>query len=500
MAQTAPAVTTLTSYVGGQWTELEASGTLAVNDPATGETIAQVPLTTAEGVDRAVKVAHAAFPSWRATAPINRARFMFKLKELMERRFDDLARTITREHGKTIDDARGEVRRAIENVEVASGIPSLMMGYGLEDGAASGIDEEVVRTPLGVFAAVCPFNFPAMVPFWFWPYAVACGDTYIVKPSEQVPTSMALVAELVHEIGLPPGVFNVVHGDRQTVDALLDHPLVRGVSFVGSTPVAKHIYARGAERGKRVQAQGGAKNVLVVMPDAQVEKTVDNIIGSGFGAAGQRCLANSIVVTVGQARERVLPALREAAQALRVGNGLEVGVQMGPVVSEKAKQRILGYIEEGEKAGARLTVDGRKVAAASGPGCFVGPTIFEDVRPDMKIAQDEIFGPVLSVIHVETLDEAIDLIEKSPYGNAASIFTSSGGAAREFRYRVPTGNVGINVGVAAPMAYFPFSGAKESFFGTLHGQGRDAIDFFTERKVVITRWFETGRAAGHHGF
>jgi malonate-semialdehyde dehydrogenase (acetylating)/methylmalonate-semialdehyde dehydrogenase len=498
MAQTA--TDTLKSYVGGAWIDLEASGSQPVTNPATGETIAHVPLTTAPGVDRAVKVAQEAFPAWRATAPINRARFMFTLKELMERRYDDLARVITREHGKTLDDARGEVRRAIENVEVAAGIPSLMMGYGLEDGAATGIDEEVVRTPLGVFAAVCPFNFPAMVPFWFWPYAVACGDTYIVKPSEQVPMSMAFVAEMVDEVKMPKGVFNVVHGNAQTVDALLDHPLVRGISFVGSTPVARHIYARGAERGKRIQAQGGAKNMLVVMPDANVEKTVDNIVGSAFGAAGQRCLANSILITVGEARERVMPPLRQAASSIKVGNGLEAGVGMGPVISERARDRIAGYIERGEKGGARLTVDGRTVPAAAGPGCFVGPTIFEDVTPEMELARDEIFGPVLSVIHVDTLDDAIALIEQSPYGNAASIFTQSGGAAREFRYRVPTGNVGINVGVAAPMAYFPFSGAKESFFGTLHGQGRDAIDFFTEKKVVITRWFDDPRVAGHHGF
>jgi malonate-semialdehyde dehydrogenase (acetylating)/methylmalonate-semialdehyde dehydrogenase len=500
MAQAAEAVKTLKHYVGGGWVELDSSGSLDVTNPATGQVIGAVPLASPAGIDRAVRVAQDAFPAWRATPPLLRARPFFKLKEIMEARFDELARTITSEHGKTLDDARGEVRRAIENVETVCGIPTLMMGYGLEDGAAAGIDEEVVRQPLGVFAAVCPFNFPAMVPFWFWPYAVACGDTYVVKPSEQVPMSMALVADMVDQIGLPKGVFNVVHGDRAAVEALLDHPLVRGVSFVGSTPVARAVYARGAASGKRVQAQGGAKNMLVVMPDANVEKTVDNIVGSSFGAAGQRCLANSILVTVGAARERVLPALREAVARIKVGDGLESGVGMGPVISQKAKERIVGYIARGEGSGAKLTVDGRQVPAASGPGSFVGPTIFEEVRPDMELARDEIFGPVLSVMHVETLDEAIKLIEESPYGNAASIFTGDGAAARTFRYRVPTGNVGINVGVAAPMAYFPFSGAKESFFGTLHGQGKDAIDFFTEKKVVITRWFDTPNTAGHHGF
>ncbi len=493
-------VTTIKSYVGGNWTELDSRGTMDVSNPATGDVIAKVNLTTKSGVEKAIAAAHAAFPAWRATPPLNRARFMFKLKEVMERRFEDLARVITSEHGKTLDDARGETRRAIENVETAAGIPTLMMGYGLEDGAAAGIDEEVIRQPLGVFAAVCPFNFPAMVPFWFWPYAVACGDTYIVKPSEQVPMSMALIADMVHEIGLPPGVFNVVNGDREVVDALIDDPRVRGISFVGSTPVARYIYAKGAERGKRVQAQGGAKNMLVVMPDANMDKTVPNIIGSSFGAAGQRCLAGSILITVGAARELLLPKLRAAAASIKVGNGLEAGIDMGPVISDKAKERIVGYIEKGSKEGATAVLDGRENAAARGVGSFVGPTIFENVTPEMSIATDEIFGPVLSVIHVDSLNAAIEVIEASPYGNAASIFTQDGGSAREFRYRVSTGNIGINVGVAAPMAYFPFSGAKESFFGTLHGQGRDAIDFFTEKKVVITRWFDTPSAAGHHGF
>lgn len=500
MSENTGKVTAPRHYVGGEWVDLDADGDLPIINPATGETLTRVSLASAVGVGRAVERAHAAFPAWRNTAPVIRARYMFALKERMERRYDELARTITREHGKTLDDARGEVRRAIENVETAAGIPTLMMGYGLEDGAATGIDEEVIRQPLGVFAAICPFNFPAMVPFWFWPYAVACGNTYIVKPSEQVPLSMRFVAELVDDIGLPPGVFNVVNGGRETVEALIDHPLVRGISFVGSSAVAQAVYTRGAERGKRVQAQGGAKNVLVVMPDANVEKTVQNIIGSAFGAAGQRCLANSILVTVGRARERIMPPLREAVRALRVGDGLEPTNEMGPVISVRAKSRIIGYIERGIAAGATLSVDGRTVPAAGGPGCFIGPTIFENVRPDMELAQDEIFGPVLSAIHVDSLGDAIALIEASPYGNAASIFTESGAAAREFRYHVPTGNIGINVGVAAPMAFFPFSGAKGSFFGTLHGQGRDAVDFFTDKKVVITRWFDTPDVAGHHGF
>jgi len=493
-------VETIGHFSGGSWRDLNGDRDLLVTNPATGAVLARVRLADAVAVDRVVQDAAGAFPAWRRTPPVVRARSLFRLKELLERRADDLARVITREHGKTLDDARGEMRRAIENVETAAGIPTLMMGYGLEDGAGAGIDEELVRQPLGVFAAICPFNFPLMVPFWFWPYAVACGNTYVVKPSEQVPMSIARMADLVHEAGFPPGVFNVVNGDRVASDALIDHPLVRGISFVGSTAVARYIYARGAERGKRVQAQGGAKNAIVVMPDADISRTIENVLGSAFGAAGQRCLANSLLIAVGGVADRLMPPLRDAARAIVVGNGEDAGVGMGPVISPRARDRIVGYIERGEQEGAQLTVDGRDVPAARPGSCFVGPTIFEGVRPEMAIAQDEIFGPVLSVVRVESLAEAIDVIAASPYGNAASIFTESGAAAREFRYRVPTGNVGINIGVAAPMAYFPFSGARASFFGTLHGQGQDAVDFFTEKKVVITRWFGTAEAARHHGF
>ena len=480
----------LRNYVDGGWVIPQTENYLDVTNPAIGETIAQVPLSTKEDTDAAVAAAQAAFPGWRATPPLERARLLFAVKARMEERFEDLAQAVTREHGKTLEDARGSVRRAIENVEVACGIPSLLMGYGLEDGAAKGIDEDVVRQPLGVFAAVCPFNFPLMVPFWFWPYAVACGNTYIIKPSEQVPTSMQLVFEELDACGFPPGVINVVNGSKEAVDALLDNPQMRGISFVGSTPTARYLYARAGEQGKRVQAQGGAKNVLVVMPDAALDETVSNVINSAFGSAGQRCLAGSVVVTVGEGHERVRDAIVQAAGSLAVGNGADEGVELGPVISHTAKERILGYIERGVDEGAALLLDGREAAAEQDAnGAFVGATIFDQVQSDMALFTDEIFGPVLSMLHVDTLDDAITLIENQRYGNAASIFTQDGAAAREFRYRAPTGNIGINVGVAAPMAYFPFSGAKESFFGTLHGQGRDAIDFFTERKVVITRWF-----------
>jgi malonate-semialdehyde dehydrogenase (acetylating)/methylmalonate-semialdehyde dehydrogenase len=478
----------LKNFVGGEWVSATTSETQQVVNPATGEALAEVPLSNAADLDRAVAAAQAAFPAWRETPPQQRVQPMYRLKVLLEKHREDIARQVTEEHGKTLEDARGSVQRAIENVEVCCGIPSLMMGYGLEDGAARGIDEEVIRQPLGVFAAICPFNFPAMVPYWFLPYAVACGDTFIIKPSEQVPLTQRFIFELIQEAGFPPGVINLVNGSKVVVDAILDHPGIRGVSFVGSTPVARYVYRRAAENGKRVQAQGGAKNVLVLMPDADLEKTIPNVMGSAFGSAGQRCLAGSLAVTVDDRNERMLSAIAEGARALRVGNGLESGIEVGPVISEQARDRILGSIQKGVDEGARLVVDGRG-AAESARGYFVGPTIFADLNQSMSIAQTEIFGPVLGVIAVNTLEEALAAIDRIPYGNAASIFTSSGKAAREFRYRAVVGNVGVNVGVAAPVAYFPFSGWKDSFFGTLHGQGRDAIDFFTDRKVVITRWF-----------
>ena len=489
VSSTASGTVELRNYVNGTWVTPESRERFDVTNPATGEVLATVPLSSAGDVDLAVQQAQAAFPAWRRTPPIERARVMFTIKARLEEHFEELAFLITREHGKTLEDARGSVRRAIENVEVAAGIPSLMMGYGLEDGAARNIDEEVIRQPLGVFAAVCPFNFPIMVPFWFWPYAVATGNTFILKPSEQVPMTMTRVFELVADAGLPPGVLNLVHGSRATVEALLDHPLLKGISFVGSTPVAKAIYARAAANGKRVQAQGGAKNMIVVMPDAVLQPTVANVIGSCFGSAGQRCLAGSLVITVGDAHDRFVSALQEAAAAMRVGDGTVAGTDMGPLISTQARARVIGYIERGTAEGATLALDGRVHPATSSPGAFLGPTIFDDVTPDMAIACDEVFGPLVGIVRAASLDEAIGIIERSPYGNAASIFTQSGAAAREFRYRAPVGNVGINVGVAAPMAYFPFSGAKDSFFGTLHAQGRDAIDFYCERKVVITRWY-----------
>jgi malonate-semialdehyde dehydrogenase (acetylating)/methylmalonate-semialdehyde dehydrogenase len=480
---------TLKNYVGGKWTASGSKRTLDVHNPASGEAIGRVPLSTAGEVRSAVAAAKAAFPEWRETPPLVRSRYMFRLKALLEEHFEDLARTVTLEHGKIIDEARGEVRRAIENVEVAAGVPSLMMGYNAED-IAVGIDEDCVFQPIGVFACVAPFNFPAMVPFWFLPYAVACGDSYIVKPSEVCPTSQNRLFELLEEADFPPGVVNLVNGDKEAVDALLTDPDVAGVSFVGSTPVGKYIYATAAAHGKRAQCQAGAKNCLVVMPDANLDRTVAAILTSAFGTAGQRCLAGSLVVAVGDAYTPLRDKLVAAASALKVGDGLDESVQMGPVVTRKSLDRILGYVESGVKEGAKLLLDGRKVKVDGHPnGYFIGPTIFDGVRPDMTIAKEEIFGPVLGIARAKDFPEALSIIDGLPFGNAASLFTQSGKWAREFKYRVPCGNVGINVGIAAPIASFPFAGMRNSFFGDLHGQGRDAIQFFTDRKVVISRWF-----------
>jgi len=484
-----PTTTTapLRNFIGGEWVVPKAD-LLQVTNPATGESLGQVPLSGASDVEHAVSAARDAFPRWREVPPVVRARCLFKLKTLLEDQFDDLAATVTRENGKTLDESRGSVRRGIENIEHACGIPTLMQGRTLED-VAAGIDCEFIRQPLGVFAAVTPFNFPAMVPLWFWPYAIACGNTIVVKPSEQVPFSPARIIELAHDAGIPPGVLNLVHGGKEAVDALLAHPDVVGISFVGSSAVARHVYEEAARQGKRVQALGGAKNHIVVMPDADLERAVANVSESLFGCAGQRCLAGSVVVTAGKAHAPFKDGLLAAARSLRLGNGLEQGVSMGPVVSARHRERVLSYIDAGTREGAALSLDGRSTRVEKYPqGHFVGPTVFDGVRPDMTIGHDEIFGPVASVTQVSDLDEAIDLIHRSSYANATSIFTTSGRAAREFRYRVGVSMIGVNIGVAAPMAFFPFGGTKGSFFGDLKAHGPDAVEFYTDKKVVISRW------------
>ena len=484
---TAHTIQELQLYINGQWQRAKSSDYQDVMNPATGDLLGRVPLAAGDDVDRAVQAASQAFPEWRRTPPEDRIQYLFKLKQLLEDHFEEIARTITTENGKTLAESRGELRRAVENVEVGCGIPTLMQGYNLED-VARGIDETMVRQPVGVVAAITPFNFPAMIPFWFLPYALACGNTFILKPSERVPLSSAFLFELMEQIKLPPGVLNLVHGSKPAVDALLQHPEVRAISFVGSTPVAKYIYAQAAAHGKRVQCQGGAKNPVLVLPDADMEAATRITCDSAFGCAGQRCLAVSLAVTVGDARESFTPQITEAANSIRVGNGLQEDVQMGPVITPESKARIEGFIAKGAADGATVLLDGRNDAIAKGKGNFLKPTLLENVPAESSVAQNEIFGPVLSLNHVKTLDEAIELLSRSPYGNQASIFTTSGAVARRFRYEAPVGNLGINIGVAAPMAYFPFSGWKDSFFGVLHAQGRDAVQFYTQEKVVIERW------------
>jgi len=476
------------NFIDGKWVEVQGRDKLPVFNPATGETLGEVPLSSAEDVDQAAQAAARAFQDWRRTPATDRVQYLFRLKNLMEEHFEELARSITLENGKILDESRGEMRRAIENVEVACGIPILMQGYNSED-IARGIDESMIRQPLGVGAAICPFNFPGMIPFWFLPYALACGNTYIVKPSERVPFTMHRVFELLEQARFPPGVVNLVHGAREAAEAILDHPTVRAISFVGSTPVARQVYARAAAAGKRAQVQGGAKNPLIILPDADLDTTIRIAADSAFGNAGQRCLAASLAITVGEASDSFGEAIAQAAAERVVGNGLESGVQMGPVISAESKQRIESMVQRGQQEGAEIVVDGRgAVIPGLEGGWFVRPTVLRRVPPQGEVFRTEIFGPVLGLMHVDTIDQAIELVNTGGYGNMACLFTTSGSAARKFRYEAEAGNIGINIGVAAPMAFFPFSGWRDSFFGVQHGQGRDAVEFYTQEKVVIERW------------
>jgi malonate-semialdehyde dehydrogenase (acetylating)/methylmalonate-semialdehyde dehydrogenase len=476
------------NFVDGAWRKSSSTQFFDVTNPATNELVARTPLSTNSDVDDAVRAAAAAFPAWRRTPPGERIQYLFKLKYLLDENIDELARIITLENGKTFGEAKAEIRRGIENVEVACGIPMMMQGYNLED-VTPGVDETLIRQPLGVVGAITPFNFPAMIPFWFLPYAIACGNTLILKPSERVPLTMRRAIELIEKTGLPKGVLNLVNGGREVVDAICDHPTIRAVSFVGSTPVAKHVYQRSAASGKRMQCQGGAKNHVIVLPDADMALAKQIISDSAFGCAGQRCLAVSVAVTIGEAQKTFRDAIADAASSLSVGFGLDTGVQMGPVITKESKQRIETLIATGVKDGAKPIVDGRNPKVANYEnGNFLKPTILDGVPASSSLANMEIFGPVLSLIHADSIDEAIDFIRKSPYGNQASLFTSSGSAARKFRYEAPAGNIGINIGVAAPMAYFPFNGWKESFFGIVHAQGKDAVEFYTETKIVVERW------------
>ncbi len=497
---TATATRLLDNYIAGQWTPARDAGDeLPVTNPATGEILARVPLSGAGDLDAAVDAARGALPEWRAVSTIARARKLFELRERLVARTDELARSVTAEMGKTIADARAEVARMIEMVEAACAVPTTMQGRILED-VGRNIDAETIRQPVGVCAAIVPFNFPAMVPFWFLPFAIACGNAFVLKPSEQVPLTQQIAFEELDALGLPPGVVNLVNGGRAVVEGILDHPGIDAVSFVGSAPVARLVYERAAKAGKRVQALGGAKNHMVVMPDAMIDPTVDGIIGSAFGAAGQRCMAGSVVVTVGDAHEQLLAPLTRATRGLRVGDGIDERSDVGPVISRGARDRISEWIDRGVHDGAVLVVDGRD-AGGEGidpSGAFLGPTILDEVTPGMAIAQEEVFGPVLTVIRAASLDEAIEIVNASRFGNGTSIFTESGASVRRYRHEVQAGMIGVNIGVAAPVAFFPFSGWKDSFLGDLHAHGTDAVEFFTRKKTVTTRYYSSGQGSGSY--
>lgn len=456
--------------------------------PASGEKIAQVPFSTKEELDDAVAAAKEAFWGWRTTPPLTRARYLFRLKELFEENFEDISRVLVTEMGKAIDEARGEVRRMIENCEHATGVTTMMKGYCLED-IAKGIDCYAERQPMGVFACIPPFNFPAMVPWWFLPYAVVAGNTYVLKPSEQVPMTQSKIFEMIDEVGFPEGVINMVHGSRGVVNGMLDHPDIEGISFVGSTPTAKYIYQRCGETGKRVQSLGGAKNIVTIMPDADIDASLPSLITSFYGCSGQRCLSGSLLVPVGDIADELIRKFVQKSGTLTLGNGLDEQTQLTAVISAAHKQRVTNYIEQGITEGADLILDGRNAHVEGSPdGFYVGPTVFDNVTPDMTIAREEIFGPVVGIVRVKDLDEAIKLINTRGFANAACIYTNSGPAVREFKYRVKPSMVGVNIGIAAPMSFFPFGGAGNSMFGSIKGHGSEVFQFFTDTKVVIQRW------------
>ena len=476
------------NFVNGEWIKPNVSEYFDVINPATGQVIAKTPLGTKADVDAAAQAASEAFPAWRRTPVNERVQYLFKLRDIMRANGDEIAKLITDECGKTLDEAKAEMVRAYENVEVACGMPHLGKGEFVED-IATGIDELMIRQPVGVCATIAPFNFPGMIPFWYLPYALAAGNTYVVKPSEKVPMTMQFIFKLIEQVGFPKGVINLVNGAKDAVDGILDHPAIRAITFVGSTNVAKYIYSRSAANGKRVQAQGGAKNPVIVLPDADMNMATTIIADSAFGCAGQRCLAVSLAVTVGSARNEFTELICDAASSRKVGYGLEAGIQMGPLINQTSKTRVEQLIGIGSSEGANVCVDGRgTVVKGYERGAFVRPTIVADVQKGSELWKTEVFGPVLGLMHVDTIEDAIALANSHVYGNQASLFTASGAAARKFRHEVEAGNIGINIGVAAPMAFFPFSGWKDSFFGDMHGQGMDAVEFFTQKKVVIERW------------
>ncbi len=479
---------TLRNFAGGRWVEVATDRTIDVDDPASGEVIAQVPCSGKADVDTAIQAAQDGYWAWRTTTPAERGRHMFRMREALTKYSEDLARLTTQEHGKAIAEARGETLRTIEAVETAAAVTSVAGGFNLEDGAARNIDEAVVRQPLGVCACITPFNFPFMMTGFWWPYAIAAGNTFVIKQSEQTPITVTRFFEILQDIGLPDGVMNLVQGDRTASEAIMDSPLVKAVGFIGSTAVAKQIYRRAGETGKRCVANGGAKNFVTFMPDADIDRNIGNLITSFFGCSGQRCLAGSVLLAVGDVYDELTEKFVAATKVLKTGPGLDESVHIGPVISAAANARIRGYIQTGIDQGAKLLVDGRDVEVPGYEGGnYVGPTIFDGCTPDMTICQEEIFGPVAAIVRVADLDEALRITNASPYGNEAVIYTTNGASARRFWYEAEAGNIGVNIGVAAPVAYFPFAGMKDSHFGNGYGL-RDSFELFTEKKVVITRW------------
>lgn len=491
MASKLEAGATLKNYIGGKWVPSQAEKHETIPNPATGELLGQVPLSSKEEVDQAVQAAQTAFETWSRTPVTERARVMFRFQQLLFEHRDELARVITLENGKNLAEAQAELLRAIEMVEFAAGMPTLLMGDMLPN-IAPDIDCHTMRLPLGVVAGITPFNFPAMVPMWMYPIAITAGNTFVLKPSERTPLSSILAADLLAEAGLPAGVFNIVHGGRDAVNGLLEHPHVKAVSFVGSQPVAEYVYRKGAMHGKRVQALAGAKNHHLVMGDADLRRAAKTIVSSAFGCAGERCMAASAVVVMEDVADQLVQLLVEESNALRMGNGLDTGVDLGPVIRESHLDRVHGYIEMGVKEGAALVRDGRTDGAKQPQGYFLGPTILDHAKPEMVVVQDEIFAPVLSVMRAASFEEGLQVISASRYGNGACIYTNNGRLGREFAQQVEAGMVGVNVGVPAPLGFFAFTGWKQSFYGDLHANGKDGVDFFTKKKTITSRWFDEG--------
>jgi malonate-semialdehyde dehydrogenase (acetylating) / methylmalonate-semialdehyde dehydrogenase len=492
------ALTRISHWIGGAPVEGTSGRTGPVYNPALGRQSGEVDLATAEEVGAAVAAAKAAFPAWRATSLAKRAELMFRIRELVHDRREEVARILTAEHGKVLSDALGEVTRGLEVIEFACGIPTLLKG-GMSEQASTGIDVYSIRQPLGVVAGITPFNFPAMVPMWMWAPALACGNTFVLKPSEKDPSASIWTAELLKEAGVPDGVFNVVHGDKVAVDALLEHPDIAAVSFVGSTPIARYIYETGTKHGKRVQALGGAKNHMVVLPDADIDMAADAAVSAAYGSAGERCMAISQVVAVGDAGDELVEAIKQRLPKIKVGNGLDEGVEMGPLVTREHRDKVASYIDSGAEQGATVVVDGRETAP-EGDGFFLGVTLLDDVTPSMDAYKDEIFGPVLGVTRVETYDEAVRLVNENPYGNGTAIFTRDGGVARQFQFEVQAGMVGINVPIPVPVAYYSFGGWKASLFGDTHIYGPEGINFYTRGKVVTSRWPDPATSKVDLGF